>query len=116
MINIYDNANEMATALQKTTQYTEWEDAFKAVQNDETSKVLFAQFQNIQMTVQQMMQSQEQPTADQEKEWDAVANQVQKNTLISELMSKEQALNSLLGELNDLVTRPISQAYANLKK
>ncbi|CAH1852280.1 YlbF family regulator [Convivina praedatoris] len=111
-VNIYDNANEMANVLTETDQYITWQNAFSAVKADVEAKALFEQFQGIQMKVQQMMQAQETPAPEQEKEWDAVAKQVQENELIKGLMAAEQALNSLLGELNDIVTKPISEAYA----
>ncbi|CAK8053786.1 YlbF family regulator [Eupransor demetentiae] len=115
-VNIYDNANQMAEVLKQTEQYEAWQKAFDAVQGDAEAKDLFKQFQEIQMTVQKMMQSQQKPAPDQEKEWDAVAQKVQSNDLIKNLMASEQILNNLLGELNDLVTKPISEAYASANK
>ncbi|MBS9335913.1 YlbF family regulator [Fructobacillus papyrifericola] len=115
-VNIYDNANEMAKVLTQTEQYTAWKTAFDAVQGDETAKDLFKKFQTIQMTVQQMMQAQKTPTPDQEKEWDAVAKDVQANEKIKALMASEQLLNTLLGEINDIVTKPVSESYAAAHK
>ncbi|MDF7626601.1 YlbF family regulator [Leuconostocaceae bacterium ESL0723] len=112
-VNIYDNANEMANVLTETDQYIAWQNAFGAVQDDQEAKDLFAQFQKIQATVQQLMQAQQTPKPEQEKEWDAVAKDVQSNELIKNLMTAEQNLNGLLGELNEIVTKPISQAYAD---
>ncbi|GAP00463.1 YlbF family regulator [Fructobacillus ficulneus] len=115
-VNIYDNANEMAKVLVETDQYKAWQTAFDAVQGDADSKDLFKQFQMIQMTVQQMMQAQQQPTPDQEKEWDAVAKQVQENDKIKDLMAAEQVLNTLLGEINEIVTKPVSESYAKAQQ
>ncbi|MBS9334763.1 YlbF family regulator [Fructobacillus sp. M1-13] len=115
-VNIYDNANEMAKVLTQTEQYTAWEEAFNAVQADEKSKDLFKKFQSIQMTVQQMMQAQQTPSEEQEKEWDAVAKDVQANDKIKALMAAEQVLNTLLGEINDIVTKPVSESYAAAHK
>lgn len=111
-VNIYDNANEMAKVLVQTEQYTAWQDAFKAVQADEEAKDLFEKFQNIQMKVQELMQAQQTPAPEQEQEWDAVAKDVQANDHIKALMAAEQTLNTLLSDLNDIVTKPISEAYA----
>lgn len=115
-VNIYDNANEMAKVLTQTEQYQSWEKAFKDVQGDEKSKDLFKQFQTIQMTVQQMMQAQKTPTPEQEKEWDAIAKDVQADEKIKALMAAEQVLNTLLGEINDIVTKPVSESYAAAHK
>ncbi|MBS9338271.1 YlbF family regulator [Fructobacillus sp. M2-14] len=115
-VNIYDNANEMANVLKETEQYQSWKTAFDAVQGDEAAKDLFKQFQTIQMTVQQMMQAQQTPTPEQEKEWDAVAKDVQANDKIKSLMAAEQVLNTLLGEINDIVTKPVSESYAAVHK
>lgn len=114
-VNIYDNANEMAIVLKETQQYVAWQSAFDAIQNDNEAKKLFTEFQSIQMAVQQMMQSQQQPNPEQEKAWDEVAARVQKNDLITVLLSAEQALNTLLTELNDIVTKPVADAYATLR-
>lgn len=115
-VNIYDNANEMASVLKETEQYTAWQNAFNAIQADEEAKQLFTKFQSVQVAVQQMMQSQQQPSADQEKEWDTIAADVQKNELITALLSTEQALNTLLTEINDIVTKPVADAYAKLRQ
>lgn len=115
-VNIYDNANEMANILTETQQYIAWQNAFNAIQNDTDSKALFGEFQEIQMAVQQMMQSQQQPKPEQEKKWDAVAAKVQKDEKINALMEAEQALNTLLTELNDIVTKPVAEAYSKLQK
>lgn len=116
IVNIYDNANEMANVLKETQQYTAWQAAFDAIQADSEAKALFDQFQDIQMSVQQMMQTQQQPTAEQEKTWNEVAAQVQENEIITALLSAEQALNTLLTELNDIVTKPVADAYAALRQ
>ncbi|MGX7051580.1 YlbF family regulator [Leuconostoc palmae] len=115
-VNIYDNANEMAKVLKQTEQYLNWESAFDAIQKDDEAKKLFDQFQTVQMSVQQMMQSQQQPSEEQEKEWDTIASEVQKNTLITALLSTEQALNTVLTEINDIVTKPVSEAYSKIRQ
>ncbi len=115
-VNIYDNANEMANVLKETQQYTAWQEAFDAIQNDEEAKSLFGHFQAVQSAVQQMMQMQQQPSPEQEKEWDAIAADVQKNDLITVLLTAEQALNTILTEVNDIVTKPVAEAYAKLRQ
>ena len=115
-VNIYDNANEMAQVLKTTKQYTAWQTAFDAIQADAEAKALFDQFQAIQMAVQQMMQTQQQPDAEQEKTWNDVAAKVQENETITALLTAEQALNTLLTELNDIVTKPVADAYAALRQ
>lgn len=115
-VNIYDNANEMANVLKGTQQYIAWEEAFNAIQNDEEAKVLFGKFQSVQSAVQQMMQMQQQPNPEQEKEWDIIAADVQKNELITVLLTSEQSLNTLLTEVNDIVTKPVASAYAKLRQ
>lgn len=113
-VNIYDNANEMAKVLTETQQYIAWQNAFSDVQEDATSKELFGEFQQIQHAVQQMMQTQQQPDPAKVKEWDAVAAKVQNDDKIKALMAAEQALNTLLTEINDIVTKPVAEAYAKL--
>lgn len=115
-VNIYDNANEMANVLKQTQEYTAWQDAFDGIQGNEEAKRLFGKFQEVQVAVQQMMQIQQQPKPEQEKEWDAIAAEVQKNELITALLTAEQALNKLLTELNDIITKPVADAYAKLRK
>lgn len=115
-VNIYDNANEMANVLKQTQEYTAWQKAFDDIQNNEEAKSLFGKFQEVQVEVQKMMQVQQQPNPEQEKEWDIIAAEVQKNELITALLTAEQALNKLLTELNDIITKPVADAYAQLRK
>ena len=112
-VNIYDNANEMANVLKQTQEYTSWQKAFDDIQNNEDAKNLFGKFQEVQIAVQKMMQVQQQPSSEQEKEWDVIAAEVQKNDLITALLT---ALNKLLTELNDIITKPVADAYAQLRK
>ncbi len=66
-VNIYDNANEMANVLKQTQEYTAWQKAFDDIQNNEEAKNLFGKFQEVQVAVQKMMQVQQQPNPEQEK-------------------------------------------------
>ena len=110
-VNIYDNANEMANVLKQTQEYTAWQKAFDDIQNNEEAKNLFGKFQEVQVAVQKMMQVQQQPNPEQEKEWDIIAAEVQKNELITALLTAEQALNKLLTELNDIITKPVADVF-----
>lgn len=110
-MSIQENAQNLAQELQQTPEFTTWQKAFDAVQADQAAADLFNQFQQVQQTVQVMIHSGETPTQEQTQAWDKLAEAVQAQPVITELLASEQALNALLTDLNTIVTAPVASAY-----
>ncbi|GAK30497.1 hypothetical protein WOSG25_030940 [Weissella oryzae SG25] len=112
MINIYDTINKLQSELVETAQYKTLRDAFTAVQADAAATEVFSRFQVAQADINQTMQAGQEPNEEQIKNWQAVATQMDAIEPLKNLMQAEQALNALLVEINDIVTKPIADLYA----
>lgn len=112
MINIYDTVNKLQGELVETAQYKTLRDAFAAVQADPTASEVFGRFQTAQADINATMQAGQEPSEEQVKNWQAVATEMDAIEPLKNLMQAEQALNALLMEINDIITKPIAQLYA----
>lgn len=111
VVNIYDTANEMEEQMNKTQEFTALKKAFADMQNDPDSMLLFTKFQSKQMELQKKQQSGQQPTQDEIKEMQDLAKQFSAKPLIKNLMQKEQAMDNMLQQLNEIITGPIRNLY-----
>lgn len=111
VVNIYDTANEMEEQMNKTQEFTALKKAFADMQNDPDSMLLFTKFQSKQMELQKKQQAGQQPTQDEIKEMQDLAQQFSAKPLIKNLMQKEQAMDNMLQQLNEIITGPIRNLY-----
>ncbi|QIL50475.1 hypothetical protein G7084_03560 [Weissella coleopterorum] len=111
MINIYDNINAVAGDLVKTEQYTALETALKEMHADAEAEAIFKRFQAEQQTMQAAIQGGAEPSEEQIKNWQAVAADMDKSEILKKLMAAEGAMNTLLQEVNEIVTKPIAELY-----
>ncbi|WP_367342244.1 YlbF family regulator [Limosilactobacillus sp.] len=111
VVNIYDTANEMEEQMNKTQEFTALKKAFADMQNDPDSMLLFTKFQSKQMELQKKQQAGQQPTQDEIKEMQDLAQQFSSKPLIKTLMEKEQAMDNMLQQLNEIITGPIRNLY-----
>ena len=111
VVNIYDTANEMEEQMNKTQEFTALKKAFADMQADPDSMLLFTKFQSKQMELQKKQQTGQQPTQDEIKEMQDLAQQFSAKPLIKNLMEKEQAMDNMLQQLNEIITGPIRNLY-----
>lgn len=116
MINIYDNANDMAEALQQTQQYKDLKQAFAMLKLDAVGYGLFKQFQEKQLELQQQQSQGQELDQDALKKLQELGDKIKDIDSIKALMSKEQAMAQLMDELNAIVNKPISDLYREDKK
>ncbi|WP_155286543.1 YlbF family regulator [Lacticaseibacillus zhaodongensis] len=111
MINIYDNANTMAEALQQTQQYQDLKQAFDMLKLDAVGYGLFKQFQEKQLELQQQQSQGQDIDPDSLKKLQELGDKIKDIDAIKTLITKEQAMAQLMDELNAIVNKPISDLY-----
>lgn len=111
MINIYDNVNAVATDLRETAQYKTLRDAVAAMQKNPEAMQVFKDFQAAQMEINTAMQSGQEPKPEAVQKWQEIAGQMDQHADLKNMMAAEQAVNALLQEINDIVTKPIAELY-----
>lgn len=109
--NIYDTANALEQEIRKMKEFKEMKEAFQHVQKDETASQLFKSFQNFQLKMQQKQMQGQDFTEEDNKEAKEITAEVQKNSLITTLMEKEQLFNVILQDLNRIIMSPVRDVY-----
>lgn len=111
VVNIYDTANQIERDLRGTQEFKALEEAYAELKKDDETFKLFRQFQNLQMQLQQKQYSGQQPTDDEIKEIQGVADKVRDVKSIQNLMEKERGIDELLSGINNVITKPIQELY-----
>ncbi|MFC6315269.1 YlbF family regulator [Lapidilactobacillus achengensis] len=109
--NIYDNANEMATVLRETQQFTALQAGFGKLKADPIAYGLFQQMQQMQMELSQKQMSGQEPDEDDIKKMQDLSGQLMKIDVVMALMENERAMNDLMDEINQIVSKPITDLY-----
>lgn len=112
-VNIYDSANQMERDLRQTEQFTALKAAYEEMKQDQATYDLFKDFQEKQLSLQQKQMNGEELADEEVQSAQEMANKVSEIDAIKKLMDKEQAVNQLLNDVNDVITRPIQELYAN---
>lgn len=111
MVNVYDTANELERQLRQTPEFQDLKAAFDALKLDQDASNLFGKFQHKQMTAQQKQMQGQQVTQDEMKEIQDLAKEVTAKPAIQHLMEKEQGVDKMIQQLNQIITGPIQDLY-----
>ncbi|MEE8823983.1 hypothetical protein LASUN_16190 [Lentilactobacillus sunkii] len=103
--------NQLQSELITSDEFTEIQAAYDALKKSLDDYKLFNDFQDAQQNLQQKQMQGAQPTQDEIQNIQAIAGKMRESKLISELMTKEKALSQLLSDINNTVTKPISDLY-----
>lgn len=114
MINVYDNANELAAALKKTEQYQDYIRLKEEVLAEEANKKMIADFKKLQFEAQAIALSGKEPPEDLMEKIRKVGEVLQFNPQISEFFTAEYKLNTLVSELYKIVFGEITDMDAGL--
>lgn len=109
--NIYDTANQLERDLRETEQYKTLEATFGAMKADENSYNVFKEFQSAQLEIQQMMSQGQNPDENKMKQWQDTAAKLEEYPLVKDLMEQEQAMDVLMRDINEIVTKPMAELY-----
>ena len=110
---IMDTAGQLQKELKNTPQFEDLKQAYNAMKADTHSFDLFKDFQEMQLNLQKKQMAGTEPTDDELQNAHDLASQLEKVPAVTALMNKEQAVNQLLGQINQVVTEPISDLYRN---
>jgi cell fate (sporulation/competence/biofilm development) regulator YlbF (YheA/YmcA/DUF963 family) len=112
-INLYDSAYELEKVIRNSSEYTELKRLYDAVNNDPSAKTMFENFRNIQMQLQEKQMTGQQITQEEVEQAQKTVALVQQHELISKLMEAEQRMSMVIGELNQIIMKPLEELYGN---
>ena len=98
VVNIYDTANELERQMRQTQEFIGLKEAFDDLKADKEATDLFVKFQAKQAAAQQ-------------KQIQALAKDVTSKDVIQALMAKEQQVDQMIQQLNQIITGPLQELY-----
>ncbi|HIY57389.1 MAG TPA: YlbF family regulator [Candidatus Tetragenococcus pullicola] len=111
MANVYDTANQLEREIRELDQFKALGDSFGKLKESEEAYGLFKEFQSFQQNLQQRMAAGEEMTDEDASKAQTLAERIQKEPLISDLMEKEQSFSLVVNDLNRIIMEPLRELY-----
>lgn len=111
MSNIYDTANQLERDLRDLAEFKTVKESFEAIEADETAKALFDEFRQVNIELQQKKYSGQEITEEDIQKAQELGQKVSENEYIKALMEAEQRLNTIMQDINRIITNPLQELY-----
>jgi cell fate (sporulation/competence/biofilm development) regulator YlbF (YheA/YmcA/DUF963 family) len=113
-VNLHDAAYALEKAIRQSDEYKQLQQMYHEVNSDPTAKNMFEQFRQIQMNLQQKQMMGQEISEQEVQQAQSKVAVVQQNEKIARLMQAEQRMSMIIGELNQLIMKPLEELYGNL--
>ncbi|MHA6260710.1 YlbF family regulator [Sporosarcina sp. CAU 1771] len=113
-VNIYDDLNRLEATFRQTEQFATVEQAIQEVKNDEEALVLFKNFREVQLKLQEKQMQGEQVEEDELEHAQQTAQLAQMNEKIMKMLEAEMQLSGLLEEVNKVLMKPVQSMYESI--
>ncbi|MGJ7910237.1 YlbF family regulator [Neobacillus sp. LXY-1] len=113
-VNLYDSAYALETAIRQSDEYRQLQQAYNEVNADPQAKQMFDHFRQIQLNLQQKQMMGQNISEQEVQQAQTTVAQVQQNEKISRLMQAEQRMSIIIGELNQLIMKPLAELYGEV--
>jgi cell fate (sporulation/competence/biofilm development) regulator YlbF (YheA/YmcA/DUF963 family) len=110
-VNLYDAAYALEKAIRQSEEYTQLQQMYSEVNADPEAKGMFDNFRQIQMNLQQKQMMGQEISEQEIQQAQATVAVVQQNEKISRLMQAEQRMSMIIGELNQIIMKPLEELY-----
>lgn len=104
-------AQQLQAAMLEGDAFKDLQTAYQALKDEAETYELFTGFQELQMTLQREQMQGKQPSKEDLEKAQAMAEKMSQNETITNLMKQERELDKLLSEINNVVTKPITDLY-----
>ena len=112
MSNIYDTANQLERDLRELQEFKTVKESFEAIYADETARALFEEFRTVNVELQQKQFSGQEITEEDIQKAQELGQKVSENEHIKALMEAEQRLNTIMQDINRIITNPLQELYS----
>jgi cell fate (sporulation/competence/biofilm development) regulator YlbF (YheA/YmcA/DUF963 family) len=113
-VNLHDAAYALEKAIRQSDEYKLLQQMYNEVNADPAAKNMFDHFRQIQMTLQQKQMMGQEISEQEVQQAQSTVALVQQNEKISKLMQAEQRMSMIIGELNQVIMKPLEELYGNL--
>lgn len=114
MTNLYDAAYDLEKAIAASTEFSNLKTAYEAVMNDPSAKQMFENFRDTQIALQEKQMAGQEITEEEVEKATKLVEVVQQHSAISALMEAEQRLNLVIGEISQIITKPLEELYSSI--
>jgi len=111
MSNIYDTANQLERDLRELQEFKTVKESFEAISADETAKALFEEFRDMNVKFQQKQMNGEELTEEDMDYANDLYQKASSNVAIQTLMQAEQRLNTVMQDINRILTTSLQELY-----
>ena len=111
MSNSYDTANQLERDLRDLAEFKTVKESFEAIEADETATALFDEFRQVNIELQQKQYSGQEITEEDIQKAQELGQKVSENEYIKALMEAEQRLNTIMQDINRIITNPLQELY-----
>ncbi|RJG21026.1 YlbF family regulator [Paenibacillus thiaminolyticus] len=111
-MSVYDQAHELARALQQSDEAKAVETAMKAIEADGDSKRMLDDFRLRQMEMQQKMMTGEMPEQSELDKMEKLYEVISMNSEIAQLFEAERRLAVVIQDVNKIVSDALGHLYA----
>lgn len=110
-MNIYDTANQLERDVRELAEFKALEQAYNELKAQEESFQLFKDFQNLQVSLQQKQMQGEDFTEDDANRMQEIAEKIQNDAAITNMLQKEQALSIIMNDITAIMMKPVQDLY-----
>lgn len=113
MANPYDQAHELAKAIQESSDFQELKNLQAEIEKEETSKRMFDDFRSMQMELSMKQMQGQEITPEEMEKANKLFETIKLNPTISKLLDAEQKFSKIMEDLNKIVMGPLQELYQN---
>jgi cell fate (sporulation/competence/biofilm development) regulator YlbF (YheA/YmcA/DUF963 family) len=113
-VNLYDAAYALEKAIRQSDEYKHLQQMYLEINADPAAKNMFDNFRQIQMSLQQKQMMGQEISEQEVQQAQATVGLVQQNEKIARLMQAEQRMSMIIGELNQVIMKPLEELYGNI--
>lgn len=113
-VNLVEAAKELEKGIRQSEEYKQLTKMYDEVNADGTAKRLFDYFRQVQMNLQQKQMMGQKITQAEVEQAQKAAALAQQNNKISRLMQAEQRMSMLIGELNQVMMKPLEELFGQV--
>lgn len=110
-VNLHDAAYELEKAIRSSNEYVNLKRIYDEVNSDPSAKQMFHNFRNLQLELQQKQMMGQEISQEEVEQAQKTVALVQQHEKIAQLMEAEQRMSMIIGELNQIIMKPLEELY-----
>ena len=115
-LQVNDAANKLELAIRQSEEFTRLQTLFQEVYSDDSTRIMFEGFRDIQVTLQNKQMMGEEITQEELEQAQSTIALVQQNQKIADLMEAEQQMSVVIADLNQIIMKPLEELYATTEQ